>query len=74
MIDNECPKDHRKMNPQFTTHYCLNVASLVTGRGMVNSVDCVFDISTSIPINLLLEQLGIAAVDRLYPLKPKNPI
>ena len=32
--------------------------------------------SYSLPIifNLLPEELGIAAVDRLYALKPKNPI
>ena len=31
---------------------------------------------SSLPIThyLLPEELGIAAVDRLYPLKPKNPI
>ena len=27
-----------------------------------------------LPINLIPEEQGIAAVDRLYPLKPKNPI
>jgi hypothetical protein len=28
----------------------------------------------SLFISILPEELGIAAVDRLYPLKPKNPI
>ncbi len=32
------------------------------------------DKTCSLPINLFPEEHGIAAVDRLYPLKPKNPI
>lgn len=33
-----------------------------------------YDRTCSLPIGLFPEEHGIAAVDRLYPLKPKNPI
>lgn len=45
-------------------HRVGGYARLVSGSVCSLPIDC----------NLLPEELGITAVDRLYPLKPKNPI
>lgn len=74
MLDNECPKDNNEMNPECATLVSFKVASLVTGIGVGSFLEDVFGRSCYLLINLLPAVLGIAAVDRLYPLKPKNPI
>ncbi|MEB2786821.1 hypothetical protein [Algoriphagus persicinus] len=62
------------MDLELITSYSYNVASLVAGIGVDFLPVLEFGHSSSLPINLLPVELGIAAVDRLYPLKPKNPI
>ncbi len=74
MLDNECPKNNNEMNPEFSTHVSFKVASLVTEIEVGSFLEDVFGHSCYLLINLLPEELGINAVDRLYPLKPKNPI
>ena len=62
------------MKLELMTSFSFKVTSLVTGIG----VDCLSDsdsfYSFYLPINLFPAYSGITAVDRLYPLKPKNPI
>ncbi|MBB6328267.1 hypothetical protein FHS59_003910 [Algoriphagus iocasae] len=62
------------MKLELKKSYPIKVASLVTGSGMSPFLDFGLAVLVSLPINLLPEELGITAVDRLYPLKPKNPI
>lgn len=71
MVDNECPKDHNNMDLEFSTHFPFNVASLVTGYGVEECLE--YGGSFSLPINLLPMVHGITAIDRLYPIKPKQP-
>ena len=62
------------MQLELTTSYSYNVASLVAGMDMFFLSVLEFGHLCSLPINLFPEEQGIIAVDRLYPLKPKNPI
>ncbi|WP_425638826.1 hypothetical protein ACPUEN_04395 [Algoriphagus yeomjeoni] len=48
-----------------------SISILEKSTGVIGFQD---DNTCSLLIYLLPEELGIAAVDRLYPLKPKNPI
>jgi len=61
------------MHLESSTSYSFKVASLVAGKGV--DFRPVLDLghSCSLSINLFPGD-GIAAVDRLFPLKPKNPI
>lgn len=54
--------------------YPLKVASLVAGGVMWNFLDFIFSVLDTPIINLYPEYSSITAVDRLFPLKPKNPI
>ena len=63
------------MHLELTTiSYSYKVASLVTGNCVCFRPVLDLGHSCSLPINLFPEEHGIAAVDRLFPLKPKNPI
>lgn len=72
MVDNECPTDHKKMDLEFSTHFPFNVASLVTRYRVDEYLE--YGCSFSLPISLLPMVHGITAIDRLYPLKPKQPV
>lgn len=73
-IDNERPKYLISMHLESSTSYSFKVASLVAGKGVDFHPVLDLDQSFSLPVNLFPEEHGIAAVDRLFPLKPKNPI
>lgn len=69
LIDNECPKDPNEMNLDLSFPFFLKVASLVTG----NTREYISD-SFSFWTDLIFKLIGILPADRLFPLKPKNPI
>ncbi|MCE7056812.1 hypothetical protein LZF95_19180 [Algoriphagus sp. AGSA1] len=62
------------MQLELTTSYSYNVASLVAGMGVDFLSVLDFGHLCSLTINLSPVEQGIIASDRLYPLKPKNPI
>jgi len=61
------------MHLESSTYYSFKVVSLVTGKEVDFRPVLNLGHSCSLPINLFPGE-GIAAVDRLYSLKPKNPI
>ena len=72
--DSECPIIMIHLQIELSTSFSWNVASLTTGIAVdyLSVWDCghLFGLR----FNELLKEFGIEAVDRLYPLKPKNPI
>lgn len=74
IADNECPNNFTQMQFELSTSFSKKVTSLVTG----NAVDFPFVLDFghlfALPFYQFLEEYGLTAVDRLYPLKPKNPI
>jgi hypothetical protein len=62
------------MHLELTTFNFDKVTSLVTGISADFLSVLNLGHSYALSINLFLEEYGLTAVDRLYPLKPKNPI
>lgn len=62
------------MQIELPTSFSDKVASLVTG--ITAGFLCVWDFGYLyvLPSNLFPEEYGLIALDRLFPLKPKNPI
>jgi hypothetical protein len=63
-----------QMHFELTTYNFDKVASLAAGIGVDFLHVLPLGHLYALPINLFAGEHGIAAVDRLYPLKPKSPI
>ncbi|SEG15598.1 hypothetical protein [Algoriphagus boritolerans] len=62
------------MHLELTTYYSFKVASLVTGIAVDFSYALNLGPLRGLLINLFEGKVGLTGVDRIYPLKPKNPI